>query len=252
MTEFFFGKMSHHHHHHDHHRQEEEYRSEPRYEEYRREERYEAGPYGAPPPSYAYPPPGGYGYAPPPPPGGYGYSSGYENQPGPYGAQSSYGYGQGYGGDTQGIYQEEQRLERLNELRGEEKREKRNEHMAGFGALASGALAAVSLRPFFLPLNCNWTCCFHSSEIARLCLYDFNASSSHPCLAFVVLQFEAHEVKVDPQHAGRHRIEEEVAAATAVGAGGYGLYEHHEVRKNHKAEDQYSYEEQGHKKHSWF
>jgi hypothetical protein len=40
-------------------------------------------------------------------------------------------------------------LERLNELREEEKREKRNEHMAGFGALASGALAAVSLRPSF-------------------------------------------------------------------------------------------------------
>ncbi len=252
MTDFLFGKMSHHHHHHHHRDEEEEYRSEPRYEEYRREERYEGGPYGAPPPSYAYPPPGGYGYAPPPPPGGYGYSSGYENQPGPYGAQSSYGYGQGYGGDTQGIYQEEQRLERLNELREEEKREKRNEHMAGFGALASGALAAVSLRPFFLPLHCNWTCCFHSSEIARLCLYDFNASSSYPCLVFVVLQFEAHEVKVDPQHAGRHRLEEEVAAAAAVGAGGYGLYEHHEVRKNHKAEEQYSYEEHGQKKHSWF
>jgi hypothetical protein len=34
-------------------------------------------------------------------------------------------------------------LERLNELRNEEKRDERNEHMAGLGALASGAFAAV-------------------------------------------------------------------------------------------------------------
>jgi hypothetical protein len=34
-------------------------------------------------------------------------------------------------------------LERVNELREEERREKRNEHMAGFGAVASGLFAAV-------------------------------------------------------------------------------------------------------------
>ncbi len=68
----------------------------------------------------------------------------------------------------------------------------------------------------------------------------------------LLLQYESHEVKVDPEHAGRHRIEEEVAAATAVGAGGYGIYEHHEMRKAHKGEGEYSYEAEGHKKHSWF
>lgn len=57
-------------------------------------------------------------------------------------------------------------------------------------------------------------------------------------------------MKVDPEHAGRHRIEEDVAAATAVGAGGYGIYEHHEMRKAHKGEGEYSYESE--KKHSWF
>jgi hypothetical protein len=31
----------------------------------------------------------------------------------------------------------------VNELREEERREKRNEHMAGFGAVASGLFAAV-------------------------------------------------------------------------------------------------------------
>jgi hypothetical protein len=34
-------------------------------------------------------------------------------------------------------------LERLNEFRNEEKRDERNEHVAGLGALASGAFAAV-------------------------------------------------------------------------------------------------------------
>jgi hypothetical protein len=68
----------------------------------------------------------------------------------------------------------------------------------------------------------------------------------------LLLQYESHEVKVDPEHAGRHRIEEDVAAATAVGAGGYGIYEHHEMRKAHKGEGEYSYEAEGQKKHSWF
>ncbi len=139
--------MSHHHHH--HREEEEEYYRPDRYEEYR-EERFEDGGYGVPPPpppyayeervEYVYPPPGEYGYAPPPPPVAYGYNPGYAGQSSaPYGS----GYGSGYGGDTQPIYQEEQRLERVNELREEERREKRNEHMAGFGAVASGLFAAV-------------------------------------------------------------------------------------------------------------
>lgn len=51
---------------------------------------------------------------------------------------------------------------------------------------------------------------------------------------FVDLQYEHHEVKVDPAHAGRHRVEESIAGASAVGAGGYALYEHQQVRHDHK------------------
>ncbi|CAM6086790.1 unnamed protein product [Calypogeia fissa] len=46
--------------------------------------------------------------------------------------------------------------------------------------------------------------------------------------------YEHHKVKVDPQHAGRHRREEHIAEAVALGAGGYSLYEHHKVRHDHQ------------------
>lgn len=48
--------------------------------------------------------------------------------------------------------------------------------------------------------------------------------------------YEKHEVKADPEHARRHRIEEEVAAAGAVASGGYALHEHNQIKKLHGKE----------------
>lgn len=52
---------------------------------------------------------------------------------------------------------------------------------------------------------------------------------------FPPVQYEKHEAKKDPEHAHRHKIEEELAATAAVGAGGYAFHEHHEKKKDHKA-----------------
>lgn len=79
----------------------------------------------------------------------------------------------------------------------------------------------------------------------------FSAAASKTIFIACALQYEKHEVKVDPAHGGRHRIEEEVATATALGGGGYAMYEHHEIKQDHKAEGQYR-EEVVHKKHGWF
>ncbi|QHN79179.1 Abscisic stress-ripening protein [Arachis hypogaea] len=60
--------------------------------------------------------------------------------------------------------------------------------------------------------------------------------------------YEKHEAKKDPEHAHRHKIEEEVAAAAAVGSGGFAFHEHHE-KKEAKEEDE---EAHGKKKHHLF
>jgi hypothetical protein len=62
------------------------------------------------------------------------------------------------------------------------------------------------------------------------------------------VQYEKHEAKKDPENAHRHKITEEVAAAAAVGAGGYVFHEHHEKEKDHKEAKEAS----GEKKHHLF
>lgn len=51
---------------------------------------------------------------------------------------------------------------------------------------------------------------------------------------FKKLQYEKHEAKKDPEHTQRHKLEEEIAAAAAVGAGGYAFHEHHQKNKAKK------------------
>ncbi|KAJ7523969.1 hypothetical protein O6H91_18G071000 [Diphasiastrum complanatum] len=60
--------------------------------------------------------------------------------------------------------------------------------------------------------------------------------------------YEGHEVKKDPENAGRHRLEEEIAGAGAAGGAGFGLFEHHQ-KKNSEEEEE---ELEGKKKHGWF
>ena len=64
-------------------------------------------------------------------------------------------------------------------------------------------------------------------------------------VSFGCRQYEKHEAKKDPEHAHRHKIEEEIAAAAAVGSGGYAFHEHHEKKKDHKDAEEAS----GEKKH---
>ncbi|XP_059454672.1 abscisic stress-ripening protein 1-like [Corylus avellana] len=49
---------------------------------------------------------------------------------------------------------------------------------------------------------------------------------------------EKHEAKKDPQHAHKHKVEEEIAAAVAVGAGGYAFHEHHGKKDAKKQEEE--------------
>ncbi|TKY46036.1 Abscisic stress-ripening protein 2 [Spatholobus suberectus] len=58
---------------------------------------------------------------------------------------------------------------------------------------------------------------------------------------------EKHKARKDPEHAHRHKIEEEIAAAAAVGAGGFAFHEHHEKKEAKK-----EYEETHGKKHHHF
>lgn len=44
--------------------------------------------------------------------------------------------------------------------------------------------------------------------------------------------YEMHEAKVDPTHARRHKLEAEVAGATALGSAGYAYHEHREKKKS--------------------
>ncbi|WP_216075783.1 hypothetical protein, partial [Acinetobacter indicus] len=60
--------------------------------------------------------------------------------------------------------------------------------------------------------------------------------------------YERHEAKKDPEHAHKHKIEEEILATAAVGAGGYAFHEKHE-KKEFKKEEK---EGEGGKKHHFF
>ena len=62
------------------------------------------------------------------------------------------------------------------------------------------------------------------------------------------VQHEKHKSHKDPEHAHRHKLEEEIAAAAAVGAGGYAFHEHHE-KKEAKEEEE---ESNGKKHHHLF
>ncbi|MCO5577537.1 hypothetical protein L7F22_031368 [Adiantum nelumboides] len=44
--------------------------------------------------------------------------------------------------------------------------------------------------------------------------------------------YEAHEAKVDPLHAQRHKLEAEVAGAAALGSAAYAFHEHREKKKD--------------------
>ncbi|BBN67690.1 hypothetical protein Prudu_154S000900 [Prunus dulcis] len=50
-------------------------------------------------------------------------------------------------------------------------------------------------------------------------------------------KYEKHEAKKDPEHARRHRIEEEIGATGAVGSGGYAFHEHHEEKESKREEE---------------
>lgn len=63
-----------------------------------------------------------------------------------------------------------------------------------------------------------------------------------------LLQYERHEEKKDPDHAGRHKLEEEIAGGGAVAAEGDALYERHEKKNEEDAVK----EDSGEKKHGWF
>ncbi|XP_060198615.1 abscisic stress-ripening protein 2-like [Lycium barbarum] len=57
---------------------------------------------------------------------------------------------------------------------------------------------------------------------------------------------EKHKSKKDPEHAYKHKIEEGIAATTAVGAAGFAFHEHHE-KKDAKKEQKEA--EGGHHHH---
>lgn len=59
------------------------------------------------------------------------------------------------------------------------------------------------------------------------------------CFLDLVLQFEKHEEKVDPEHAHRHHVEAQVSEAAALGLGGYAIHERHEEHVFRKQEESY-------------
>lgn len=66
----------------------------------------------------------------------------------------------------------------------------------------------------------------------------------------ILWQHEKHEAKKDPEHAHRHKVEEEIAAAATVGAGGFVLHEHHE-KKEVKKEDEEAHGKKHHHLFGW-
>ena len=58
------------------------------------------------------------------------------------------------------------------------------------------------------------------------------------------MKHEKHKAKKDLEHSQGHKIEEEIAAAIAIGAGGFALHEHQEKKEAKK-----EYEESHGKKH---
>lgn len=65
----------------------------------------------------------------------------------------------------------------------------------------------------------------------------------------ILLQYEKHEAKKDPENAQRHKIGEEIAAVAAVGAGGFAFHEHHKKKDAKESEEE---AEGGEKKHHFF
>ena len=63
-----------------------------------------------------------------------------------------------------------------------------------------------------------------------------------------MFQHEKYQAKKEPEHAHKDKIEEEIAATVAVGAGGYALHEHHEKKEAKKEEEK----EHGKKHHHLF
>ena len=63
-----------------------------------------------------------------------------------------------------------------------------------------------------------------------------------------MFQHEKHQAKKEPEHAHKDKIEEEIAATVAVGAGGYAFHEHHEKKEAKKEEEK----EHGKKHHHLF
>ncbi|KAJ7554562.1 hypothetical protein O6H91_06G145400 [Diphasiastrum complanatum] len=50
--------------------------------------------------------------------------------------------------------------------------------------------------------------------------------------------YESHRAKTDSDNAGRHKLEEEIVAATAAGAALFGVHEHHAKKTAKKAADE--------------
>jgi hypothetical protein len=78
------------------------------------------------------------------------------------------------------------------------------------------------------------------------------AGAAAAILGAGVAMYEGHQAKIDPQHAGMHKIGAEIAAGVGVAGAGVGVYGHH---KKEQAEEQLNELEGGaggHKKKPWF
>jgi hypothetical protein len=130
----------------------------------------------------------------------------------------------------------------------EEKQHKHKQHLGEAGAIAAGAFALVRSPPIRSSLSSiyihKWTARTNNIYINRT---NWMMITDHLVWRGRA-QYEKHEAKKDPEHAHRHKIEEEVAAAAAVGSGGFAFHEHHEKKKDHKEAE----EAGGEKKHHFF
>jgi uncharacterized protein HemX len=55
---------------------------------------------------------------------------------------------------------------------------------------------------------------------------------------YICDQHEKHEAKKDPENTHKHKVEEEIAAAVAVGTGGYAFHEHHKKKEAKKNDEE--------------